>query len=77
VAHSNHWTVDLLEQAREIAEWLEIPRSGFAGAVTFTPFACSRSITLFQLGPSANAPCTGTTVGEPLGCAVSDVRAPQ
>ena len=40
-----------------------MPRSGFAGAVTGTPFACSRSITPFQLDPSANAPCTSTTVG--------------
>src|SRR3954470_1740517 len=42
---------------------MEIPRSGFAGAVTCTPSACSRSITLFQLDPSAKAPCTRTTVG--------------
>ena len=41
-----------------------MPRSGFAGAVTFTPLACSRSMTPFQLEPSANAPCTSTTVGE-------------
>jgi hypothetical protein len=45
------------------AESLEIPRSGLAGAVTSTPFVCSRSITPFQLEASANAPCTRTTVG--------------
>jgi hypothetical protein len=47
------------------AESIESPRSGFAGAMTGTPFSCSRSITLFQLEPSANAPCTSTTVGGP------------
>src|SRR4249919_3556643 len=45
------------------AESVEIPRSGFAGAVTVTPFACSSSITPFQLDASAKAPCTSTTVG--------------
>ena len=39
-----------------------MPRSGFAGAMTLTPFACSRSITPFQLDASANAPWTSTTV---------------
>src|SRR3954452_13646706 len=49
-------------------ESMEIPRSGFAGAVTCTPSACSRSITLFQLDPSAKAPCTRTTVGRDPSC---------
>src|ERR671921_2057217 len=40
-----------------------MPRSGFAGAVTCTPCACSRLITSFQLEPSAKAPCTRTTEG--------------
>src|ERR671910_1083039 len=44
---------------------MEMPRSGFAGAVTCTPCACSRSITSFQLEPSAQAPCKRTTVGCP------------
>jgi hypothetical protein len=38
-------------------------RSGFAGAVTYSSSACSRLITSFQLEPSAQAPCTRTTVG--------------
>lgn len=38
------------------AESATIPRSGFAGAITRTPFACSRAITPFQLDASANAP---------------------
>src|SRR5262249_2527625 len=45
------------------AESISIPRSGFAGAVTSTPFSWSRSITPFQLDASAKAPCTSTTVG--------------
>ena len=57
------------------AESTEMPRSGFAGAVTCTPLACSRSITPFQLEPSANAPCTSTTVGELDGVG-SDMDAP-
>src|ERR671920_1208845 len=47
---------------------MEIPRSGFAGAVTCTPSACRRSITPFQLDPSAKAPCTRTTVGRDPSC---------
>jgi hypothetical protein len=35
---------------------IETPRRGFAGAMTATPSACRRSITPFQLDPSANAP---------------------
>src|SRR6476646_214601 len=46
------------------AESAEIPRSGLAGAVTWTPFASNRSITPLQLDASANAPCTSTTVGK-------------
>src|SRR3954452_8205480 len=57
------------------AESAAIPRSGFAGAVTGTPLACSRSITPFQLDASANAPWTSTTVGR-LGLVVSDMLAP-
>src|ERR687893_2482254 len=45
-----------------------MPRSGFAGAVTCTPCVCSRSITSFQLEPSAQAPCTRTTVGWDPSC---------
>ena len=45
------------------AESLEMPRNGFAGTVTGTPFARSRVATGLQLDPSANAPCTSTTVG--------------
>ena len=40
-----------------------MPRSGFGGAVTVRPFACSRSITPFQLDASAKAPWTRTMVG--------------
>src|SRR6476620_8813962 len=40
-----------------------MPRSGLAGAVTLTPRRFRRSITPLQLDPSANAPCTSTTVG--------------
>src|ERR687890_1796729 len=47
---------------------MEMPRSGFARAVTCTPSACSRSITPFQLDPSAKAPCTRTTVGRDPSC---------
>src|SRR3954447_12915003 len=54
------------------AESVAIPRSGFAGALTATPFACRRSITPFQLEASANAPCTNTTVG----AVASDMRVP-
>src|SRR5262245_34862910 len=39
-----------------------MPRSGFGGAVTVTPLARSWGITPLQLEPSANAPCTRTTV---------------
>src|SRR4051794_17263259 len=51
---------------------MAIPRSGFAGALTATPFACRRSITPFQLEASANAPCTNTTVGD----VASNMRVP-
>src|SRR5919107_3963602 len=47
---------------------MEMPRSGFGGAVTCTPSACSRSITPFQPEASAKAPCTRTTVGRDLSC---------
>src|SRR5215210_2285381 len=47
---------------------IEMPRSGFGGAVTWTPSACSRSITSFQLEASAKAPCTRTTVGRDPSC---------
>src|SRR3712207_6050810 len=47
---------------------MEMPRSGFAGAVTCTPSACSRLITSFQLADSAKAPCTRTTVGRDPSC---------
>src|SRR5919107_4119628 len=47
---------------------MEMPRSGFDGAVTCSPSACSRSITPFQLEPSAKAPCTRTTVGRDPSC---------
>src|SRR5918997_3137583 len=47
---------------------MEMPRSGLAGAVTCTPSACSRLITSFQLEPSAQAPCTRTTVGWDPSC---------
>src|SRR4051812_19854107 len=55
---------------------MEIPRSGFAGAVACTPSACSRSITPFQLEASAKAPCTSTTVGELAVRVVSDMCVP-
>src|SRR3954452_14616537 len=57
------------------AESAAIPRSGFAGAVTGTPLACSRAITPFQLDASANAPWTRTTLAA-SGVVVSDIRAP-
>src|SRR5215217_904847 len=47
---------------------MEMPRSGFAGAATRTPSACSRLIPSFQLEPSAKAPCTRTTVGRDPSC---------
>src|SRR5918995_2341553 len=47
---------------------MEMPRSGFAGAVTCIPSACNRSTTSFQLEPSAKAPCTRTTVGRDSSC---------
>src|SRR5829696_949378 len=50
---------------------MEMPRSGFAGAVTCSPSACSRLITSFQLEPSAKAPCTRTTVGWDPSCGFS------
>src|SRR5829696_7798580 len=59
------------------AESIEMPRSGFAGAVTCTPSACSRSTTSFQLEASAKAPCTRTTVRGAAAVVVSsDMRAP-
>src|SRR5215211_1689341 len=46
-----------------------MPRNGFAGAVTWMPAACRRSITPLQLEASANAPWTRTTVRGALdGC---------
>src|ERR687890_2162327 len=47
---------------------MEMPRSGFGGAVTWTRSACSRSMTSFQLEASAKAPCTRTTVGRDPSC---------
>src|SRR5262245_38318441 len=44
---------------------MEMPRNGLAVAVTWTPCACRRSMTPAQLEPSANAPCTSTTVSGP------------
>jgi hypothetical protein len=41
---------------------MEMPRSGFGGAVTCIPAAWRRSTTPFQLEASANAPWTSTTV---------------
>ena len=38
------------------------------GAVACNPSACSRSITSFQLEPSAQAPRTRTTVGRDPSC---------
>src|ERR671921_1915926 len=56
---------------------MEMPRSGFGGAVTCTPSACSRSITPFQPEASAKAPCTRTTVRGAVAVVVSsDMRAP-
>src|SRR5215212_6088864 len=56
---------------------MEMPRSGFGGAVTCTPSACSRSITPFQPEASAKAPCTRTMVREAAAVVVSsDMRAP-
>jgi hypothetical protein len=43
------------------AESMEMPRRGFAAAVTRTPCDCNRWITRVQLDESANAPCTSTT----------------
>src|SRR5215217_6563538 len=52
-----------------------MPRNGFAGAVTWMPAACRRSITALQLEASAKAPWTRTTVrGARDVC--SDTRAP-
>src|SRR5215208_5939894 len=50
---------------------MEMPRSGFAGAVTCIPSACNRSTTSFQLEASAKAPCTRTTVGWDASCGFS------
>src|SRR6202030_3642444 len=36
--------------------------SGFCTEVTLTPAACNRGITSDQLDPSANSPCTSTTL---------------
>ena len=52
-----------------------MPRSGFGGAVTWTPAACRRSMTPFQLEASAKAPWTSTTVSGALEVA-SDMSAP-
>jgi hypothetical protein len=35
---------------------------GFCTAVTFSPAACKRGITSDQQEPSANSPCTSTTL---------------
>jgi len=43
--------------------------SGFCTDTTFKPFACSSGVTWFQLDPSANAPCTSTTVVGAAGAA--------
>src|SRR5688500_5910514 len=53
-----------------------MPRSGFAGAVTCSPSACSRFITSFQLEPSAKAPCTRTTVGCDPSCGLMLIASP-
>src|SRR5215212_8820367 len=50
---------------------MEMPRSGFGGAVTCTPSAISRSTTPFQPEASAKAPCTRTTVGRDPSCGFS------
>ena len=36
--------------------------NGICAATTLKPFRCNSSVTLFQLEPSAHAPCTRTTV---------------
>src|SRR6266403_5245452 len=46
--------------------------SGFCTAVTCKPAACSRGITSLQLEPSAQAPCTNTTL---RACTGADVCA--
>src|SRR6185312_13253664 len=53
-----------------------MPRSGIAGAVTWIPAACRRSMTPFQLEASAKAPWTRTTVRGAFSVTVSDIRAP-
>src|SRR6476646_4153722 len=55
---------------------MEMPRSGLAAATTWTPFACSRSMTPAQLELSAKAPCTNTTVGADVGVVSDMVMAP-
>src|SRR5215218_7956577 len=55
---------------------METPRSGFAGAITCTPSACSCSITPFQPEASAKAPCTKTTARGAAAVVSSDMRAP-
>jgi hypothetical protein len=55
---------------------MEMPRSGFAGAVTCSPSACSRFITSFQLEASAKAPCTRTTVGCDPSCGLMLIASP-
>ena len=45
--------------------------SGFCTAVTFSPAACRYGMTPAQLEPSAQAPCTSTTLRATTGEAVS------
>src|SRR5207247_7936611 len=63
--------VDRELHGRVAAARLRVAQRDFAGAVTATPCACSRSTTPFQQEASANAPCTSTTVGVD-----SDIPAP-
>jgi hypothetical protein len=65
MADGDHWPGELLEHARDVRRIGREPAQREAGAVTATPLACNRSITPFQLEPSANAPWTSTTEGWP------------
>src|SRR5882724_4516994 len=49
--------------------------SGFCTATTLSPLAWSNGMTEFQDDPSANAPCTRTTVLAPLGGALAGLSA--
>src|SRR6266498_186028 len=53
-----------------------MPRSGLAGAVTWIPAACRRSMTPFQLEASAKAPWTRTTVSGASSVVACGIRAP-